>query len=150
MDTPGVEKIEAVADRGYFKIEDIEACEANGITAYVPEPIRGPTVAHGFLSKEEFRYDLDKDIYLCPGRPCALAASLRQVTRQREDRLHQTSRLQGAPSARALHQKSPPCLPVGERGRSRPHGSATCRATRHPRQTGVIVSSISSARSGNG
>ena len=33
MEALGVERIEAVADRGYFKIEDIEACEAAGITA---------------------------------------------------------------------------------------------------------------------
>ncbi|MCQ1837363.1 hypothetical protein [Neorhizobium galegae] len=37
----------AVADRGYFKIEDIEACEKAGITAFVPKPIRGPAVARG-------------------------------------------------------------------------------------------------------
>ena len=34
MEALGVERIEAVADRGYFKIEDIEACEAAGITPY--------------------------------------------------------------------------------------------------------------------
>lgn len=66
MDTLGVEKIEAVADRGYFKIEDIEACEAAGITAYVPKPLRGPAVAQGFFPKEEFRYDAEADTYTCP------------------------------------------------------------------------------------
>lgn len=66
MDTLGVERIEAVADRGYFKIEDIEACEAAGITAYVPKPLRGPAVAQGFFPKEEFRYDAEADTYTCP------------------------------------------------------------------------------------
>lgn len=66
MDTLGVERIEAVTDRGYFKIEDIEACEAAGITAYVPKPLRGPAVAQGFFSKEEFRYDAEADTYTCP------------------------------------------------------------------------------------
>ncbi len=66
MDALGVEKIEAVADRGYFKIEDIEACEAAGITAYVPKPLRGPAVAQGFFSKEAFRYDAAADTYTCP------------------------------------------------------------------------------------
>ncbi|SDH01132.1 Transposase DDE domain-containing protein [Pelagibacterium luteolum] len=66
METLGVERIEAVADRGYFKIEDIEACEAAGITAYVPKPLRGPAVAQGFFSKEEFRYDAEADTYTCP------------------------------------------------------------------------------------
>lgn len=52
--------------QGYFKMEDIEACEKAGITAYVPKPIRGPALAQRFLIKDEFRYDPDKDIYLCP------------------------------------------------------------------------------------
>jgi hypothetical protein len=30
-----------MADRGYFKIEDIEACEKAGIVPYVPRPQRG-------------------------------------------------------------------------------------------------------------
>ena len=33
-----VDEIDAVADRGYYKIEDIEDCEAAGITPYVPKP----------------------------------------------------------------------------------------------------------------
>jgi transposase len=35
-----VETIDVAADRGYFKIEDIEACEKAGITPYVPKPHR--------------------------------------------------------------------------------------------------------------
>ena len=45
----GVETIEAVADKGYFKIEDIEACEKAGIVPYVPRPQRGPSVKAGLL-----------------------------------------------------------------------------------------------------
>ena len=66
METLGVETIEAVADRGYFKFEDIEACEAAGITAYVPRPIRGFSAREGFFTKEEFRYQPSRDVYLCP------------------------------------------------------------------------------------
>src|SRR5210317_1571052 len=40
-ETLGVAKIDAVADRGYFKIEDIEASEAAGIVPYVAKPNRG-------------------------------------------------------------------------------------------------------------
>jgi hypothetical protein len=36
----GVEAIAVVADRGYFKSEDIEACEKDGIEPYVPRPRR--------------------------------------------------------------------------------------------------------------
>jgi transposase len=62
----GVETIEAVADKGYFKIEDIEACEKAGIVPYVPRPQRGPAVRAGLFRKDEFRYDADSDSYVCP------------------------------------------------------------------------------------
>ena len=74
MEALGVEQIEAVADRGYFKIEDIEACEAAGITPYVPKPVRGSAVREGFFPKEQFHFDPAMDTYTCPGgqtlRPC--------------------------------------------------------------------------------
>jgi transposase len=62
----GVETIEVVADKGYFKIEDIEACEKAGIVPYVPRPQRGPSVKAGLLRKDEFQYDADGDSYVCP------------------------------------------------------------------------------------
>lgn len=68
MDNLGVEQIEVVADRGYVKVEDIEACENAGITAYVPKPLRGAAVREGFFSKDEFRYDAEKDVCVCPAR----------------------------------------------------------------------------------
>ena len=61
-----VEKIDVVADAGYFKIEDIEACEKAGLTPHVPRPQRGPAVREGFFRKDEFRYDAEKDAYVCP------------------------------------------------------------------------------------
>lgn len=73
-ETLGVERIEAVADRGYFKIEDIEACEAAGIIPYVPKPVRGPAVREGFFPKEAFRFDPATDTFACPAgqtlQPC--------------------------------------------------------------------------------
>jgi len=63
----GVEQIAVVADKGYFKIEDIEACEKAGIEPYVPRPQRGPSVKAGLFRKDEFKYDADSDSVLCPG-----------------------------------------------------------------------------------
>jgi hypothetical protein len=48
-----VERIDVVADRGYFKIEDIEACEKAGLTPHVPKPQRGPAVRKGFFTNRE-------------------------------------------------------------------------------------------------
>jgi len=64
----GVERIDVVADRGYFKIEDIEACDKAGLTPHVPKPQRGPAVRNGFFRKDEFRYDPDRDVFTCPGQ----------------------------------------------------------------------------------
>jgi len=61
-----VEQIDVVADKGYYKIEDIEACEKAGMTPYVPRPQRGPAVREGFFRKDEFRYDAERDAYICP------------------------------------------------------------------------------------
>jgi IS5 family transposase len=62
----GVETIDVVADKGYFKIEDIEACEKAGMQPYVPRPQRGPSVRAGFFRKDEFKYDPETDSFTCP------------------------------------------------------------------------------------
>jgi IS5 family transposase len=62
----GVETIDVVADKGYFKIEDIEACEKAGMVPYVPRPQRGPSVKAGLFRKDEFQYDAATDSYVCP------------------------------------------------------------------------------------
>ena len=64
----GVETIDVVADRVYFKSEDIEACEKAGLTPYVPRPQHGSSASHGFFRKNEFRYDPQQDAYICPAR----------------------------------------------------------------------------------
>jgi transposase len=61
-----VERIDVVADRGYFKTEDIEACEQAGMTPHVPKPQRGSAVREGFFPKDEFRYDAEQDVFVCP------------------------------------------------------------------------------------
>jgi transposase len=61
-----VKMIDVVADRGYFKAEDIEACEKAGCIPHVPRPQRGSSVRDGFFRKDEFRYDARRDAYVCP------------------------------------------------------------------------------------
>jgi transposase len=62
----GVATIDVVADKGYFKIEDIEACEKAGMEPYVPRPQRGPSVRKGLFRKDEFKYDPETDSFTCP------------------------------------------------------------------------------------
>jgi transposase len=65
-DILGVETIDVVADKGYFKSEDIAAYEKAGLTPHVPRPQRGSAAANGFFRKDEFRYDAQRDAYVCP------------------------------------------------------------------------------------
>lgn len=66
-DLLGVDRIDAVADMGYYMGEDIAACERAGITPYVARPQRGTAVGDGRFPKERFRYDEAADCYHCPG-----------------------------------------------------------------------------------
>ncbi len=65
-ETLGIETIDVVADKGYFKIEDIEACEKAGMVPYVPRPQRGPSVRAGLFRKDEFKYNAETDSMICP------------------------------------------------------------------------------------
>jgi len=62
----GVETLEVVADRGYYKGEELLACEEAGITAYVPKPLTSGNRAKGQFDKSDFIYKPDKDEYQCP------------------------------------------------------------------------------------
>jgi hypothetical protein len=59
----GVETLEVAADSGYYKQTHLKACEDDGITPYVAIPEAPKT---GRFSRKEFRYDEDRDAYLCP------------------------------------------------------------------------------------
>jgi transposase len=76
----GIDRIDAVADMGYYKGEDIEACERNGITPYVARPQRGSAVHDGYYPKDRFRYDAGEDVYRCPSGQ-RLDTRYRSVTR---------------------------------------------------------------------
>ena len=60
------ETIDVVADAGYYKIEDIEACEKVGLTPHVPRPQRGHAARNGLFRKDEFQYDAKRDAFICP------------------------------------------------------------------------------------
>ena len=49
------DRIDVVVDKGYFKIEEIEACEAAGLTPYVPKPKRSPAGPAGRFPKSSYR-----------------------------------------------------------------------------------------------
>jgi transposase len=60
------ENLEAFADRGYFKGEEILACDEAGITVTLPKPQTSEAKSEGRFGKQDFRYVAEADIYICP------------------------------------------------------------------------------------
>src|SRR3979411_1562186 len=60
------ESLEAFADRGYFKGEEILACEEAGITVTLPKPQTSGAKSEGRFGKQDFRYVAEEDVYICP------------------------------------------------------------------------------------
>jgi transposase len=61
-----VQDLTVIADRGYFKSEEILACHEAGITALVPKCKTSGAKAAGRFDKADFIYDADNNEYHCP------------------------------------------------------------------------------------
>jgi len=62
----GRSELTVLADRGYFKGEEIFDCERTGIKTLVPKPQTSNNKARGLFDKADFRYIAAKDEYRCP------------------------------------------------------------------------------------
>ena len=60
------DRLDAVADRGYFNSEEILACEEAGITVTLPKPLTSNNKAKGQFVKQDFVYLAEEDVYRCP------------------------------------------------------------------------------------
>ena len=65
-DAMAADRIEAIADKGYYKSEEILACEEAGIAVVVPKPQTSNASARGQFDKADFAYDAEADVYVCP------------------------------------------------------------------------------------
>lgn len=63
----GVETLEAVADCGYHNAGKVKECQEAKVTAYVPSvESTSKNANQGLFTKLDFRYDAERDEYLCP------------------------------------------------------------------------------------
>ena len=60
------DKLEAVADRGYYHGEEIKACADAGISVTLPKPSTSGAKSEGRFGKQDFAYLAKEDIYRCP------------------------------------------------------------------------------------
>ena len=58
--------LDVVADRGYYKSEEILACEKAGITVTLPQTFTSNNKSKGRFVKQDFRYVAEDDVYICP------------------------------------------------------------------------------------
>ena len=141
------DKLEVVADRGYFNGEEILACDEAGITVTLPKPMTSGAKSEGRFGKQDFVYLPEEDVYRCP-------AGERLTYRYHATR--RTARSCGATGpmrVRSCPLKSQ-CT-TGRSGASRDGSTSTCSRpcssvsmrTRKPCASGARRSSIRSARS---
>ena len=71
-DAMGSNEITALADRGYFKGEEIKACEQHGIIPLMPKTMTSNNKAQGQFDKRDFIYDVQRDEYRCPAKQRAI------------------------------------------------------------------------------
>lgn len=62
----GTDKLEVLADAGYFSGEEILKCDKADITATLPKPLTSSNRLKGMFVKEDFRYVAEDDVYFCP------------------------------------------------------------------------------------
>src|ERR1700731_4458633 len=60
------DNLEVVADRGYFKGEEILACEQAGVAVTLPKPQTSGAKSAGRFGKPDFVYLAKDDVYRCP------------------------------------------------------------------------------------
>lgn len=62
----GIEDLTVVADRGYFKGDQILKCDQAAITPIVPKTLTSNSLADGRFDKQDFIYIASDDQYRCP------------------------------------------------------------------------------------
>jgi len=61
-----VDEITVLADKGYYNGECLKHCFENGITAIVSKQKSGSRTGDENYSRDKFKYDKEKDIFICP------------------------------------------------------------------------------------
>lgn len=94
----GVEGLEVLADKGYYKAVEVKECVDNGIIPYIPgRESRVPkeiNVPRPEFYKDRFKYDGERDLYLCPsGRELTFKNRARHHGKMM--RLYQSKQCQG-------------------------------------------------------
>lgn len=61
-----VEELTVLADGGYYEGNALKECEQAGVTTYLPPPVSREAKRRGIFEQKQFRYDQQRDLYVCP------------------------------------------------------------------------------------
>jgi transposase len=86
----GVDKLEVLADMGYYHGKEVKACVEADITPYIPRPRTSASRKRGLFAKEDFNYDPAKDCYWCPAGE-ALTFRFQTTEKERDIKYYATS-----------------------------------------------------------
>jgi transposase len=90
------EGLEVVADKGYSSTNEIKTCLDHGIVPYVPRPHTSANRGRGLFTKDDFRYQPDQDVYVCPAGQ-KLTFRFQHVEKRRPIRYYATAACNGCP-----------------------------------------------------
>jgi hypothetical protein len=62
----GADRLDVVADRGYFNSPELLACAQADITVTLPKPMTSGAKSDGRFGKQDFVYLAAEDVYRCP------------------------------------------------------------------------------------
>jgi transposase len=114
-------RLQVVADKGYYNSSEVTACVDRDITPYIPKAQTSANATLGLFRKSQFTYHPDKDLYTCPAG-AELTYRFNTYELGRELRYYRASKLCRLPNQIPLHpqQSKPNYHP---RRRRRDHGS---------------------------
>jgi transposase len=72
QEATGIKNLTVVADRGYYKGEQILDCEQTGATPILPKTLTSNSMAEGRFDKQDFIYNARDDQYRCPAGEIAI------------------------------------------------------------------------------
>lgn len=74
------DELELLADKGFYQAEDLKKCEENNTITYVSKQTYANSTNDREFYTDKFKYDKDKDVYLCPG-----GYELNKIKHRKED-----------------------------------------------------------------
>jgi transposase len=61
-----LQQTEVLADKGYYNATEVSRCVEAAITPFIPKADTSANTRQGLYGKSKFKYDAQKDVYLCP------------------------------------------------------------------------------------